>query len=96
MATSKKANDLSMFKSKFDPDTVIPNKIRTAFEKMAAEGPEHWLYEADFMKLAEISTTHLAQYRPQFEKHIVSVKERKNDKRVWFWDAKVAAKVQGG
>ncbi len=91
-----KAKTVADFKSLHDDDVRLPAKIKEALTTLAAEGPEAWEYEADFLKRAGVSTTQLATYRGQFEKFFVAVRDSrtKNEKRVWFGDSKVADKVR--
>lgn len=92
----KKPNTIADFKAKFDPSVVVPNKIRAALAGMLSEGPEHWEYELDFLKRADVSPTQFAQFREMFEKYMLVVRESgKCERRVWFGCAKVAAKVRG-
>jgi|SRR6185437_6544756 len=88
------------FRGSHDKDVVIPNKIRSALAAMAKEGPEHYLYEQEFLKLAGLSTTDLARYRGQFEAHIVVVthengKAYGSPKNVWFHNLKLAKELRG-
>ena len=71
----------------------MSNNLLAAIEK---EGAENWLYEGDFLKLSGLSTTQLAMFREQFEKHIVEAPAAhgKSVKRVYFGNAKVAAKLR--
>jgi hypothetical protein len=96
MATKPKT--LADFKAAHDPNVIVPNKIRVALAAIEKEGPENWLYEADFLKLSGLSTTQLAMFRDQFAAHIVEAagtRSGKSAKRVYFGNAKVAAKLRG-
>jgi len=92
-----KAKTLADFKAAHDPNVIVPNKIRTALASIEKEGSEHWLYEVDFLKLSGLSTTQLAMFRDQFAAHIVEAPgaHGKQTKRVYFGNAKVAAKLRG-
>ncbi len=91
----KKPNTLADFKAQFDQNVVVPNKIRAAFSAMLKESPEAWEYEGDFIKRAGLSQTQIGAYREQFEKHVVVAKSsNRSDRKVWFADAKVAAKAR--
>jgi len=89
-----RGNTVDAFRAAHDRDIIVPRKITEALGRMAKEGPEHWLYEADFIKLAGISQTDMGAHRDTFAKHIVTTTGR-NPKRAWFHDAKVAAKLRG-
>lgn len=92
----KTTKTLADFKAQFDPDVVVPNKIKAALASLLKEGPESWEMEAEIIKRAGISQTQMSAYRGQFEKHIVSARSPgKDGKRIWFADAKVAAKARG-
>lgn len=94
----KTAKTLADFKAEYDPDIRIPAQIRKGLESLLAEGREAWEYDADFIKRcgSPISNTNITPYREMFAKHVVLVKhERKNSKRVWFADVKIAAKARG-
>lgn len=95
-----KGRTVADFRSVHDKDIVIPNKIRGAFAEMAKEGPEHYLYEGELLKLAVVSTTDLAKIRESFGDHIVTVrhvngKALSSPKNIWFHDPKVAKRVRG-
>jgi hypothetical protein len=96
MAAAKKPTNLADFKAQFDPTVVIPNKIKAALASLLKEGKEAWEFEQDFLKRANLAPPHLAQYRTDFEKHIVRVRERgRNERTVWFADQKVATEARG-
>ena len=92
-----KAKTLADFKAAHDPDVIVPNKIRVGLAAIAKEGPENWLYEQEFLRLTGVSTTQIARYRDQFAAHIVEAPgtNTKATKRVYFGNAKVAAKLRG-
>lgn len=95
---ANKPKTLADFRAAHDPDVIVPNKIRIALEAIEKDGPENWLYEGDFLKLAGLSTTQLAQFRDQFAAHIIEAggsRSGKSAKRVYFGNAKVAAKLRG-
>lgn len=95
MATATKGKTLAEFKARFDRSVVVPNKIRAALAALAKEGPEAWEYEGDIIKRAGISQSDMGLFREEFEKHVVLVRESgRSDRKVWFADAKVAAKVR--
>ena len=85
---------LADFRAAHDPDVIVPAKLRKALAEMLAEHPENWLYEADFMKLAGVSSTYISAFRSQFAEHTVETRGH-NPKRIWFASPKVAAKARG-
>jgi hypothetical protein len=91
-----KPKTLADFKAAHDPNVIIPAKIQAALDAMLKEGPEHWVYEGDFLKLAGLSVTQLAEFRDRFAAHIVVVpgKSGSSPKRVYFGNAKVADKLR--
>lgn len=92
----KKVNTLADWKASYEPDIVIPNKIKAALASLLKESEEGWESEADFIKRAKISNTQIGAYRSKFEKHIALGRESgKSEKRFWFASAKVAAKARG-
>lgn len=92
----RKAATLADFKAKYDPATVVPNKIRAALAEIAKQGPEHHVQEVEFAKMAGVSLSQISSFRAMFEKHIVVTRnDRRNEVKIWFGDAKVAAKARG-
>jgi hypothetical protein len=51
------------FRALHDKGFIIPSRMRAGIKAL---GPDGWEYEAEFMKLADISTTDLGMYRDQF------------------------------
>jgi hypothetical protein len=93
---ASKAKTLADFQAAYDPNVIVPAKIRNALAAMEKEGPEHHLVELDFLKFAGLSTTQLATFRDQFAAHIVETVATggKSGKRVYFGNAKIAAKAR--
>lgn len=89
--TAKTLND---FRAAHDKNVIVPTKIRAALKEMLDEGPENWSYESDFIRRAGISQTDIGMFRDHFSDHVVET-SGKHAKRVWFADAKIAAKVRG-
>lgn len=93
--------NVASFKAQHNRNVVIPNKIRAALEKMAKDnGPEHYEYETDFVKLAEIGASDLAAHRDAFTKFIVEAKPigkgtSRSPRRVWFATEKAAKAAAG-
>lgn len=97
MASKTVARTVSDFRNAHDRDVIVPRKIKAALEELAKIGPEHYEYEIDFMKLASISAGEVTKYRDQFAAHIVETPAAhgKSVKRVYFGNAKTAAKLRG-
>ena len=90
-ATAKTLDD---FRAAHDKNVIIPAKIKAALSEMLKEGAENWSYEAEFIRRAGISQTDMGLFRDHFADHVVETAGKTN-KRVWFADKKVAAKVSG-
>lgn len=89
---------LSDFKAEYDPDVRIPARIRAALAELAAEGKEHWEYDAEFISRCgeRVGNTNIAAFREMFAPYQVKVRVKgKNDKVIWFGDPKVASKARG-
>jgi len=91
-----KAKTLDDFRANHDRSVIVPNKIKAALAKLLEIGPEHYEYEADFIKIAGISQADIGLFRDQFLDHVVETPKThaSREKRVWFGDRKVAAKVR--
>jgi len=77
-----------------DPAVKIPAAVRKAFAAMIRDGDD-WEYEIDFARRADMAGNQLPEARPAFAAHIVIVAgaHSKVPRRVWFADAKIAAKL---
>lgn len=93
---------LATFKATHDLDTVIPNKIRKALDRMVKEhGPEFFMYEVKdndggptFSKYADVGGNYLSKYRPLFAGYIVvapgATGTRRAARCLWFATPKAA------
>lgn len=92
-----KAKTVDDFKNLHDTSVIIPRKIKTALDKMRAEGRENWEYEGDFVRIVGVAASQLPAYRDQFQAHIVIAPSvsGKAARICWFADVKVAAQVRG-
>ena len=88
-AKSVTGNTLDDFRAAFDKSFIVPKKIAAALEKLG----DGWEYNLDFSKTADVSINDLSMFAEQFENHIVDV-GGKTRKRIWFGDAKLAAKAR--
>jgi hypothetical protein len=88
---------LSDFRAAHDPNVIVPNKIRAALAAMEREGPEQWVYEAEFVRAASLGQAQLATFRDQFAAHIVETPgiSGRSAKRIWFATAKAARAARG-
>lgn len=93
-AAKPKHKTLADFRAAHDKSVIVPAKIRKALADMAAEHPENWDYEMDFMRRAGISPTDMGMFRAQFEQHVVETTGH-NPKKVWFASVKAAEKARG-
>jgi hypothetical protein len=91
MAKSKK--DKAAFRAAFDPNVIVPNKIRAGIESLAkAEGPDGWEEEIHFLKRCGINAQTVSPHREKFSAHIVEARTPgRKTVNVWFADPKVAA-----
>lgn len=62
-APVKKGKSLLEFRQAHDKDYIVPQRLKAAINQLGADG---WEYEAEMIKLAQISTTDLGAYRDQF------------------------------
>lgn len=72
------AKTVEDFRASFDRNYIVPNKIRAALTELG----DGWVYEAELLRLAGISTTDLAVFRDQFSDYWL-VADRAAKKRVW-------------
>jgi hypothetical protein len=95
MAT--KARTAADFKHAHDVSVIVPTKIKAGLAAMLKIGPEHFEYDEGFRALCGLQASQLAVYRDQFKQHWFVTPGRssnKGGKRVWFGNAKVAAKLR--
>lgn len=94
MAKAKK--DIAAFRAQFDPNVIIPNKIRAGLASLEkSDGKDGWDEEMHFLKRAGINAQAVAPHRETFKAHIVEA--RKPGGRVvnvWFVDPKKAAEMR--
>lgn len=91
-----KARTAADFRAAHDRDTVIPNKIRAGLAKLLEVGPEHYEYDDGFRALCGLQAAELSNYRNQFAHNwfIAPKTGPTPEKRVWFGNAKVAARLR--
>ena len=78
------------FKRKYDKSFIVPHRIREALKQI---GPNRYLPEGEFNRLAGISQTDMAAYREQFEDDYVVTVER--TKRLWCGSKALANEFRG-
>ena len=78
------------FRQKYDKSFIVPARIREALKKL---GPNRYLPEGEFIRLAGISPQDMSVYRNQFEDdHVVTVER---SKRLWCGSKALAAEFRG-
>jgi hypothetical protein len=82
--------DLDTLKKKHDKRFIIPGRIEAALAKLGDNG----MYEAEFLKLADVSKYDIPPFREDFIDHIAFVD--KKTKRVWIGNKKKAAEFRAG
>ena len=97
MATEKTekvlGKSLEDFRASHDNDFIVPNKIRSALDKLG----NSWMYEADFIKLCAVNNTLFARYREQFIDFVVTVPSSSaggGTRRVWSGTKQMATKMR--
>lgn len=76
--TSKpKGRSLQEFKSTFDKNTIIPQKIKKALKELG----NGWEYENEFIKRAGINYTDLNMFKSEFEDYFIFL--TKQHKKIW-------------
>jgi hypothetical protein len=72
----KGVRSLAEFKQTYDQETIVPTRVNAALKELGAG----WLYEVEFAKLANVTTTQLSMFRDRYAEHIVSVRD---SRRIW-------------
>src|SRR5574343_470547 len=80
---------LQDFRAEHDKSFIVPSRIRAALAKLG----DGWLYEVEFLRLAQLSTTDLATYRDDFADHTVSVGGR-TPRRIWVGTVAMAKQMR--
>ena len=96
---ANKARTVADFRAAHDKSVIIPNAIRKGLKAVGDIGKEHFEYDEQFRALCGVQASDLADYRdqPEFRKHwfiTPGSSKNKGGKRVWFADAKLAAKLR--
>jgi hypothetical protein len=98
MATATKPRTAADFKAMYDRDTIVTGKIRAGLQALLKIGPEHHAADEEFRALCGLQGAQLADYRDQFKQHWFIPPNvqggNKTAKRVWFGNAKVAARLR--
>jgi hypothetical protein len=68
---------LAEFRAQYDKATIIPAKIRAGLKKLG----NGWHYEADFLKIADVSAVDLGRFRDQFSEYFVVTK--RDGRKAW-------------
>lgn len=95
--TKAVARTIADFKASHDRETVVTNKARAALEAIAKIGPEHYEYEADFLKLAKLSQGDGPIVREAFTAYIADAPavHGKTARRVYCGSLKTAKILRG-
>lgn len=86
-AAKGKARSLAEFRSTFDKDFIVPNKVKAGLAELGSDG---WEYEAAFAKLCGLPLSDLGNYRESFLDFVVTIRER----RAWAGSKALAAKMR--
>lgn len=85
------------FRATYDRNVIVPTKIRTGLAALLKIGKEHYAKDDEFRSICGLQGAQLAEFRDQFKKHwfiTPSIGSSKTPTRVWFGDAKVAARLR--
>lgn len=97
MAVRPKARTVGDYRATYDLDVIVPNKIRAGLAELLKIGPEHYEFDEGFRSLCGLQAAQLSAYRDMFRNHWFfppTTNGHKNPKRVWFGNAKVAARLR--
>lgn len=95
------AKTLDDWRASHDRRTVVLTRLQAAIDKMNAEyGPEHWEYEADFIKLADVNQNDCSKYRGELAAFTaiskpIGARRSRSDKIAWFATKNAAAEARG-
>lgn len=85
---AKSGRSIGEFRSAHDKSFIVPKKIRDGLKQLG----DGWAYEGEFLKIAGLSTTDLANFREEFlDDHTVMVDRTK---RVWCGTKSFAEKIR--
>jgi hypothetical protein len=82
-----KGRSLADFLKAHDKATIVPAKIREGLAKLGKNG---WLYESEFVKLANVSPGDFSAYRDEFAAYFVQLRDR----RAWAGSEKLASQMR--
>ena len=84
--------------AEFDPNVVIPNKIKVLLAKMRELGPRWYWTEEELIENSqgELTQPIVSKYREKFAAHVVEASRgnKRAPTKVWFHDPAVAANVR--
>lgn len=86
-----KPKTLTDFMADNDRETIMRNKIGSAFRQMLKVGPQEHDTDTDFAKRCGIQLAELTKFRDEFHKHVAFIPKLLGRKAryVWFADPKV-------
>lgn len=76
--------------AKFNPNVIIPAKIKAALTKLG----DNAMLSFDFTKLAEISLLQLSQFSEEFEDFQLHIKENGKSRTLWCGTKAFAQKAK--
>jgi|SRR3990172_5038344 len=85
---SKSGRSLQDFRSEYDKDFIVPQKIGEALKVLGGG----WEYEVQFAKLASVGLVDLSNYRDAFAEHVVVL--GREGRRAWAGTKEVAVKMR--
>lgn len=78
---------LAEFKNTYDLETIVPKRVEQTFRQMGGG----WLYEAEFVKEANVTSAQLSMFRDRYADHIVSVRD---SRRIWVGKTAIAEEMR--
>ena len=78
---------LQEFRNTFDLETIVPKKINVALKQLGSG----WLYEMEFCKSADITSTQISNFRDRYSEHIVCIRDRR---RIWVGKKNIAEEMR--
>lgn len=75
------------FRNTFDLETIVPKRVNDTLKKLGSG----WLFEMEFCKLANVTSTQIANFRERYADHIVCIKDRR---RIWVGKKNIAEEMR--
>jgi len=74
--SSSSPRSLAEFRDTYDLETIVPKRVEAALKTLG----NGWLYEVEFAKTANVTSSQLSMFRDRYASHIVAVKD---SRRIW-------------